>query len=279
MPSDRERPRPAAQRPSRPTPAPAAPVAPIVRLRVRRQDGPERVETRRWEEFDVAAAPGLTVAGALRAIAARPVTAGGVTVAPVAWDGDCTDLDCGACTLLIDGRPRPACGTPLARVARSGRAVTLEPLAKFPLVRDLVVDRARHGDVLRQLDPAIELGPERAVARPPAARAPDAELARSALGRCTGCCACLEVCPQYGPHADYVGAAAIARVAFAVSHETGALTRRARVEALMVPGGVADCGKAEACVEVCPQEIPLVDALQAMGRATSRELLLGWLLG
>jgi len=248
-----------------------------VRLRIRRQDGPERVETRRFEEFDVVATPGLSVAGALRAIAERPVTAAGAAVAPVAWDGDCTELDCGACTLLIDGQPRPACGTPLSSVARPRRAVTLEPLAKFALVRDLVVDRSRPAAVLRELDPSIELGPEAAVA--PAERAPDAELTRLALGRCTSCGACLEACPQYGPHTDYVGAAAIARVAFAVSHATGALTRRARVGALMVPGGVADCGQAEACVEVCPQDIPLVDAIQAMSRATSRELLLGWLLG
>ncbi len=274
MPSHRPRDRAA---PGRPSP-PAPPAAPTVRLRIRRQDSPERVETRRWEEFDVVATPGLSVAGALRAIAERPVTATGAAVAPVAWDGDCTELDCGACTLLIDGLPRPACGTPLMSVARPRRALVLEPLAKFPLVRDLVVDRARPAAVLRELDPSIPLLPD-TTAPAPAERAPDAELARVALGRCTSCGACLEACPQYGPHADYVGAAALARVAFAVSHATGALTRRARVGALMVPGGVADCGQAEACVEVCPQGIPLVDAIQAMSRATSRELLLGWWLG
>jgi succinate dehydrogenase / fumarate reductase iron-sulfur subunit len=144
-------------------------------------------------------------------------------------------------------------------------------------VRDLVVDRSRAGELLRQLGTWIELEP----------RAPDAELPvdpeleqrRVELGRCSSCGACLEACPQYGPHTDYVGAAAVARVAFLAGHPVGALTRRRRITALMTPGGIADCGKAEACVEVCPQQIPLVDALQTVGREASRELLLGWLLG
>ena len=34
-----------------------------------------------------------------------------------------------------------------------------------------------------------------------------------------------------------------------------------RLEALMGQGGVADCGKAQNCVEVCPKEIPLVDSI------------------
>ncbi|HOU91920.1 MAG TPA: hypothetical protein PLU22_12800, partial [Polyangiaceae bacterium] len=63
MPSDRPRARPAPEHPSPPAPAPAPPATPTVRLRIRRQDGPERVETRRFEEFDVVATPGLSVAG------------------------------------------------------------------------------------------------------------------------------------------------------------------------------------------------------------------------
>jgi len=46
----------------------------------------------------------------------------------------------------------------------------------------------------------------------------------------------------------------------------------------MGEGGVDGCGKAMNCVAVCPKEIPLVDSISAVGRATTRRLILGWLL-
>jgi succinate dehydrogenase / fumarate reductase, iron-sulfur subunit len=46
----------------------------------------------------------------------------------------------------------------------------------------------------------------------------------------------------------------------------------------MGEGGVADCGKAQNCVEVCPKEIPLVDSIAQVSRATTKHMLFGWLL-
>jgi succinate dehydrogenase / fumarate reductase iron-sulfur subunit len=45
----------------------------------------------------------------------------------------------------------------------------------------------------------------------------------------------------------------------------------------MGAGGVEGCGKAQNCVEVCPKEIPLVDSIASVGRATTKRMLLGWL--
>ena len=46
-----------------------------------------------------------------------------------------------------------------------------------------------------------------------------------------------------------------------------------RLDAVMGEGGVEGCGKAQNCVEVCPKEIPLVDSIAAMGRATTVRML------
>ena len=54
---------------------------------------------------------------------------------------------------------------------------------------------------------------------------------------------------------------------------------RAELETIMGEGGIpADCGEAQNCMEVCPKEIPLVDSIAAMGRATTKHMLFGWLL-
>ncbi|HJR05070.1 MAG TPA: 2Fe-2S iron-sulfur cluster-binding protein, partial [Methylomirabilota bacterium] len=67
---------------------------------------------------------------------------------PVAFDSDCREGICGACGLVVDGRPhgpRPGTTTCLLpmRAFRDGATVTLEPLrtGAFPILRDLVVDR------------------------------------------------------------------------------------------------------------------------------------------
>ena len=46
----------------------------------------------------------------------------------------------------------------------------------------------------------------------------------------------------------------------------------------MGEGGIAGCGKAQNCVEVCPKEIPLVDSIATVSRQTTKHMLFRWLL-
>ncbi len=43
-----------------------------------------------------------------------------------------------------------------------------------------------------------------------------------------------------------------------------------RLEALMGPGGIPDCGNAQNCVQVCPKEIPLTTSIAAMNREVTK---------
>jgi succinate dehydrogenase / fumarate reductase iron-sulfur subunit len=52
-----------------------------------------------------------------------------------------------------------------------------------------------------------------------------------------------------------------------------------RLDAIMGVGGIADCGKAQNCVKVCPKGIPLTESIAVMGRETLKRALFGWLLG
>jgi succinate dehydrogenase / fumarate reductase iron-sulfur subunit len=247
---------------------------PTVRLRIRRQDGPALPETARWEEFDLELVPGMTVATALEAIARRPLAVSGVEVAPVAWECGCLEQACGSCAMLVNGQAALACAARLDALASGRRVVELAPLGKFPVIRDLVVDRSR----LAKDRALSEVWLEAAESEP---RPLSSELHRTrlALGACLDCGCCLEACPEYGPHTDWVGPSVINRVEYANLHPLGALARGRRLELLMRPGGIADCGQAENCVEVCPARIPLVDSLQRVARGTSSRLILHWLLG
>jgi succinate dehydrogenase / fumarate reductase, iron-sulfur subunit len=249
----------------------------LVHLRIRRQDARDKPETRRWEEFKVPYLPQMNVNSALQQIQKYPRTVDGKEVEPVVWEAACLEEVCGSCTMLINGRVRQACSALVDQIAPRGEVIVIEPMSKFPCERDLVVDRGRMFDSLKQvrawidLDGTHELGPGPRESQ-------EAQQERYPLSRCMTCGCCLEACPQYNDSSPFIGAAAINQVRLFNMHPSGAMHKNARLESMMGEGGVADCGKAQNCVEVCPKEIPLVDSIAVVGRDTTKRMLFGWLL-
>jgi succinate dehydrogenase / fumarate reductase iron-sulfur subunit len=64
----------------------------------------------------------------------------------------------------------------------------------------------------------------------------------------------------------FVGAATIAQVKLFNNHPTGKVFKEERLRALGGDGGIQECGYAQNCVEVCPKNIPLTDAISDVGR-------------
>ena len=123
------------------TPASTGPAARSdanILIRIRRQDDPSHPH--RWEEFAVPYRPNMNVISCLQYIAAHPQTTDGTPATPPVWDSGCLEEVCGACTMLINGKTRQSCS---ALVDKLDWPITLEPMTKFPLVRDLFVDRQR----------------------------------------------------------------------------------------------------------------------------------------
>src|SRR5215212_7906827 len=115
-------------------------------IRIRRQDGPDKPA--RWEEFSVPHRENMNVISCLQWIAAHPTTASGQPTTPPVWDSGCLEEVCGACTMLINGNVRQSCS---ALVDKLDQPITLEPMTKFPLVRDLWVDRSRLFEDLKRV--------------------------------------------------------------------------------------------------------------------------------
>jgi succinate dehydrogenase / fumarate reductase iron-sulfur subunit len=249
-----------------------------VTLEILRQDSPEATSTRRWERFELDWEPRMNVISALMAIQKKPKTASGAKVAPVVWESSCLEEVCGSCTMLVNGKVRQACSALVDTLAPDGQPIKLAPMTKFPLVRDLVVDRSRMFDDLKKVKAWVELDGSHELGPGPRQSAENQEEAYP-LSRCMTCGCCLEACPQVNARSSFIGPAAISQVRLINLHPSGKMHAAARLEALMGEGGIADCGKAQNCVEVCPKEIPLVDSIAVVSRATTKHLLFGWLLG
>lgn len=231
-------------------------------IRIRRQDGPGKPS--RWEEFSIPYRPNLNIISCLQYIAAHPVTTEGKQTTPPVWDSGCLEEVCGACTMLINGKVRQSCSALVDKLGEPGQAITLEPMSKFPLIRDLFVDRQRLFDDLKKVKAWVPIDGTYDLQTPPISQKLQEE--RYPLSRCISCGCCLEACPQYTPANQFVGAAVISQARLFNDHPIGAALKDERLAALMEEGGVADCGKSGNCVEVCPKDIPLLESIATVQR-------------
>lgn len=231
-----------------------------IRFRVKRQASSN--EHPYWEDFSIPYLPNLNIISALMAVRKNPVNIRGEKVSPVVWDCNCLEEVCGACSMLINGQARQAC---TALVDKLTHPIVLEPLSKFPVVRDLVVDRSRMFNALKRIkawvpiDGTYDLGPG------PRQAAKDQQFTY-ALSRCMTCGCCLEACPQISLENNFVGPSALGQAVLFNIHPTGAMNKHERLDSLIGDGGLADCGNAQNCVRICPKEVPLTDAIADLNR-------------
>lgn len=235
-----------------------------IELRILRQDTPTAAS--RWEEFSLPYQPNMNVISCLMEIRKHPKTKQGQSTTPVHWESSCLEEVCGSCTMLVNGKPRQSCTALIDPIV--GDTITLAPLTKFPVVRDLQVDRTPMFDALKRvkawvpIDGTYDLGPG-------PRQSSDRQEVTYAFSRCMTCGCCMEVCPQYNEHSDFIGPAPLAQVRLFNAHPTGQMNAKERLESIMGRGGLADCGNAQNCVEACPKEIPLTEAFGDLGRQTT----------
>lgn len=268
----------------------------FINVRVKRQDAPG--EPSYWQLFQIDYEPELNVITILQRIAALSKTSDGKKVAPVAWDCGCLEEVCGACTMQINGRVRQSCSALVDRLLEDNAdEIVLEPMAKFPVLRDLLVDRKRLFQALEKVeawvpvDSYYNMGSGERQLRA-------AQEQNYPLSQCMSCGCCADACPQYTKieltqnkgesdeafekrqneafDKDFVGPHAISQAMLFNNHPTGKVLAGQRMDILTGPGGIQDCGNAQNCVAVCPKEIPLTTSIARAGRAATVHMIKKW---
>src|ERR1700756_893485 len=112
-------------------------MAKTVIFKIKRQATPDAKPV--WEEFELQWRPGMNVISSLMDIALNPTTKDGKATTPITYDSNCLEEVCGSCAMLINGKARMACS---ALVDKLEQPIKLEPFSKFPVIRDLAVDRS-----------------------------------------------------------------------------------------------------------------------------------------
>lgn len=227
-----------------------------------------------WEEFELDLQPGDNVISGLMQIRKNPINRKGEKVAPVVWEDGCLEEVCGSCSMLVNGYPRQACTALIANYIKTTgkRIVTLAPFTKFPLIRDLIIDRSRMFENLKKVHGWIDLDSSREEGFGPLISQSKQEIMYS-LSTCMTCGCCSEACPQINSHSKFIGPAAISQARLFNANPTGKMQRHLRLRPLMEEGGISDCGNAQNCVEVCPKDIPLTDSIAVIGRDVTLQAL------
>ena len=235
-------------------------MAKTVQIEIKRQATPDAEAV--WEKFELPWKPGMNVISAMMDIAANPVTVSGAETTPIAYDSNCLEEICGSCAMVINGKARMACS---ALIDKLEQPVRIQPLTKFPVVRDLSVDRSVLFENLKAVKAWVPVDGTYDLGSGPRIFPQSQEVAYP-LSNCISCTICMEVCPQFNDATGFVGAATIAQVKLFNSNPTGKVLKEERLRALAGDGGVQECGFAQNCVQACPKQLPLTEAISDVSR-------------
>ena len=168
----------------------------------------------------------------------------------------CGVKKCGMCGVMVNGRQTLACWEPVQP------EMVVRPLAGFPVVRDLVVDRSRYFEDVQSLEPWMQR-------RRPYGGFPEAitgaELAGAAgTMHCIECLLCVSACPANGER--FMGPAPMVQLArFALDPRDAA----DRAATAIAPGGIEHCVGCRQCSHVCPAGIRVFEgAIEGLNRQT-----------
>lgn len=236
-----------------------------IEFRIRRQDSPQ--DPPRWEEFSILYRANLNVIACLMEIRRNPVMREGKRTLPPVWEANCLEEVCGACSMVINGRVRQACS---ALIDRLDQPIVLEPMSKFPLIRDLMVDRSRMFEAMKRVHAWVPIDGTHSLGPGPRVD-PHVQERAYILSRCMTCGCCLEACPQINARSDFMGAFIFAQVELHNLHPTGRMHANERLKGMLRTR--ADCANAQNCVAVCPKEIPLTESIAEVQGQTAQYML------
>jgi fumarate reductase iron-sulfur subunit len=184
---------------------------------------------------------------------------------------------CGSCGATVNGEPKLTCGTFLTDYAPG--PVRIEPLANFPIIRDLVVELTDFMTKLGTVQPWLIRDEEQSIEDGEYLQTPAQLDEYKQFSMCINCMLCYSACPVYGLDSHFLGPAALA-LAQRYNLDSRDDGERRRLTVLSQPEGVWGCTYVGECSRACPKGVDPAGAIQRLKLTAATEavksLLMPW---
>ncbi|MFH1567495.1 MAG: succinate dehydrogenase/fumarate reductase iron-sulfur subunit [Gemmatimonadota bacterium] len=217
----------------------------------------------RYQAYEIELEPSLSVLEALLALSEEQDPS-------LSFRCSCRGAACGSCGMTINGAPDLACRRSLQSLGTD--QITVEPLTKLEVAKDLVVEMGPFWEAYERVRPFLH----------PTGPAPDREhhlTAKQAVASqpytdCVLCACCYSACPVLGSDPAYLGPAALSKLYRFVSDPRDG-RGPAELAAADGAGGAWGCHTVLRCVEACPKGIRPVDGIRGVRRRLLADRLKG----
>ena len=223
-----------------------------MKIRILRQKSAESEPY--WECFDYDGPEDNTIAGVIDYLNFNDdiINDAGEKTSRIGWECSCMQGMCGACAMIINDVPALACEAFLKDL--KGDGITIRPLTKFPVIRDLVVDRSSIHENLKKTN--VFIGEY----EPPEDK--DHEHQYTAA-KCLKCGLCLEVCPNYEDGGSFYGAT-FANDCYLVAARNHDKSKE--ISKVYNEHYKKDCTVVLTCRDICPMGIPMTASMAKLNR-------------
>jgi succinate dehydrogenase/fumarate reductase iron-sulfur protein len=166
----------------------------------------------------------------------------------------CHHASCGTCAVLVDGRERLPCVTPLREVWNPDSPITLQPLRNATVVADLAIDPSTAMHRISDL-PLPYVRTVEAAVRAASGVTDDPDVGSAErFEDCLECLACVSACPVASGDPEYLGPAVLAAADRAVEEPRTPNATRI-LDLVNTDHGVWQCRSIWACSAVCPSAV------------------------
>ena len=224
---------------------------------------PEKDNKPGFQEFHLDTPTGMTLLEALRIL--KTDQDGSLTFR---WS--CASSICGSCAVTVNGRNKLACKTQVSGVLSD--PIVIEPLAGFPVIKDLVVDWEPLFATIEALQPYLindEAPSDREWLQDRQVRQTYDDVAQ-----CILCGSCTSSCPVGWTDRRYLGPAALSKAWRFVTDDRDRATAK-RLDMVNNEFGVWRCRTMFRCKEACPKYIDTTGAIERLRQAIVRYELTG----
>ena len=180
------------------------------------------------------------------------------------YSSSCLQGLCGSCAMLINGWPKLACKTFVNEQAMTKHfhKITIEPLSKFPVVKDLIIDRSKLYEDMKEAQQWLEKKAKINTDNIPM---------EYEVSQCLMCGCCLESCPNYNGEDEFMGAI-LPVSSTKITAQESSPDKIKKNKQVYKKHFYNHCVKSLVCQDVCPMKIPTQRAISQMNQKSVRHI-------